>query len=91
MRLDPQNAGKHAVESTHVEPPRHVIANERADTLLALHDGRLGEQVTGLGSQFAIDDFIESKIAVTYIVIDPMFKDCPFERDGWYGKFREAE
>ena len=39
----------------------------------------------------AIDDFIESKIAVTYIVIDPMFKDCPFERDGWYGKFREAE
>ena len=39
----------------------------------------------------AIDDFIESKIAVTYIVIDPMFKDCPFERDGWYAKFREAE
>lgn len=39
----------------------------------------------------AIDDFINSKIASTYIVIDPMFADCVFERDGWYEKFRKAE
>ncbi len=39
----------------------------------------------------AIDSFIDEKITSTYIVIDPMFKDCPFERDGWYEKFRESE
>ena len=39
----------------------------------------------------AIDDFINSKIASTYIVIDPMFADCVFERDGWYEKFRKTE
>ena len=39
----------------------------------------------------AIDDFIDSKIETTYIVIDPMFEDCVFERDGWYAKFRKTE
>ena len=39
----------------------------------------------------AIDDFINSKITSTYIVIDPMFEDCVFERDGWYEKFRKTE
>jgi len=39
----------------------------------------------------AIDDFINSKISSTYIVIDPMFEDCVFEREGWYEKFRKAE
>jgi peptidyl-prolyl cis-trans isomerase SurA len=39
----------------------------------------------------AIKDFIDSKIASTYIVIDPMFEDCVFERDGWYEKFRKTE
>lgn len=34
----------------------------------------------------AIDKFIEDKIKSTYVVIDPMFKDCPFERDGWMEK-----
>lgn len=37
----------------------------------------------------AIDDFIDEKIKSTYIVIDPMFEDCVFERDGWYEKFRK--
>lgn len=31
----------------------------------------------------AIDDFIDSKIKTTYIVIDPMFRNCEFSRDGW--------
>ena len=38
--------------------------------------------------QKAIDDFIDSKIKTTYIVIDPMFEDCVFDRDGWYERFR---
>jgi len=37
----------------------------------------------------AIDEFIDSKIGVTYIVIDPMFADCEFEREGWKEKFRK--
>ena len=39
----------------------------------------------------ALDSFIDEKIQNTYIVIDPMFKDCPFEKEGWYEKFRETE
>ena len=38
-----------------------------------------------------IDEFIDSKIKTTYIVLDPMFEDCVFERDAWYEKFRKAE
>ncbi len=37
----------------------------------------------------AIDDFIDSKIESTLIIIDPLFSDCPFERDGWKDKFRK--
>jgi len=31
----------------------------------------------------AIDEFIDNKIKTTYIIIDPLFKDCDFSRDGW--------
>lgn len=37
----------------------------------------------------AINDFIESKINSTYIVIDPLFGDCDFEREGWGEKVRK--
>ena len=37
----------------------------------------------------AIDDFIDSKIKTTYIVLDPLFKDCEFKREGWADKFRK--
>ena len=37
----------------------------------------------------AIRDFIDSKIKTTYIVIDPLFKDCEFEREGWKEKIRK--
>ena len=40
-------------------------------------------------AQKAIDDFVDSKIGVTYIVIDPLFKDCEFNKKGWATKFRE--
>ena len=31
----------------------------------------------------AIDEFIDGKIKTTYIVIDSLFKNCEFSRDGW--------
>ena len=37
----------------------------------------------------AIDQFINEKIQSTYIIIDPLFKDCVFEREGWSEKFRK--
>jgi peptidyl-prolyl cis-trans isomerase SurA len=39
----------------------------------------------------AIEEFINSKIKTTYIIIDPLFKDCVFEREGWEEKFRKTE
>ena len=39
----------------------------------------------------AIDSFVDSKIDDTYIVIDPLFKDCVFERDAWSTKIRKTE
>ena len=39
----------------------------------------------------AVDDFIDSKIKSTYIVIDPVFSDCEFEKEGWAEKFRKQE
>lgn len=36
----------------------------------------------------AINDFIDSRIKSTYIIIDSLFKDCSFEREGWEEKFR---
>ena len=47
------------------------------------------EQARQKNSMAAIDAFVESKIESTYIVIDPLFKDCDFERKGWASKFRE--
>ncbi|MBQ7899592.1 MAG: peptidylprolyl isomerase [Bacteroidales bacterium] len=37
----------------------------------------------------AIDDFVDSKIKDTYIVIDPIFEDCDFDRSGWSEKIRK--
>ncbi|MEA5006711.1 MAG: peptidylprolyl isomerase [Rikenellaceae bacterium] len=34
----------------------------------------------------ALDAFIKQKQATTYIKIDPMFENCPFEREGWIKK-----
>ena len=35
----------------------------------------------------AIDEFLEKKIKETYIVIDPMYKECSFSREIWSEKF----
>ncbi len=47
------------------------------------------EQAKQQASMDAINKFIEEKIKTTYIIIDPMFKDCDFEREGWAEKFRK--
>lgn len=47
------------------------------------------EQAKQQASMDAVNRFIEEKIRTTYIVIDPLFKDCDFEREGWSEKFRK--
>lgn len=37
-------------------------------------------------AQKKIQDFLNEKIATTYIVIDPLFQGCDFKRAGWLGK-----
>ena len=64
--------------------PSHPASFEKDYTLLL-------DQATQQKSMEAIDQFIDSKIKTTYIVIDPLFEDCAFERDGWAEKFRKTE
>ena len=47
------------------------------------------QQAKSKMSMDAINKFINSKIKTTYIVIDPLFSDCEFEREGWSEKFRK--
>ncbi|MBR3064029.1 MAG: peptidylprolyl isomerase [Bacteroidales bacterium] len=56
--------------------PAHV-ANFKEDynTLL--------EEVNQKNAMAAVDKFIEEKQKTTYIVIDPMFQGCDFQRKGW--------
>ena len=39
----------------------------------------------------AIDGFIDEKLDSTYIVIDPLFGDCDFSREGWAQKVRKDD
>jgi peptidyl-prolyl cis-trans isomerase SurA len=64
--------------------PAHPATFQNDYTLLL-------DQASQVQSEKAIDEFIDSKIKSTYIVIDPLFKDCVFEREGWSEKFRKAE
>ena len=41
------------------------------------------EEVNNRNAQAAIDKFVEEKQKTTYIVIDPMFQGCDFQRKGW--------
>ena len=47
------------------------------------------KQATAARREQAIEDFIQSKIKSTLIIIDPLFKDCVFDREGWADKFRK--
>ena len=68
----------------------------RVDKILPAHPASftndytlLHEQATQKKQMEAIDEFINSKIKTTYIIIDPLYKDCMFERSGWEEKFRK--
>ena len=40
-------------------------------------------------SMEAINKFLDDKIDTSYIIIDPLFKDCEFSRKGWAKKIRK--
>ena len=68
----------------------------RVDKILPSHSASFNsdyslllEQTKQKKSMEAIDKFLNDKIKTTYIVIDPLFKDCDFERKGWAAKIRE--
>ena len=66
----------------------------RVDKILPAHPASFTNDYTELQNRVryqrqmqAIDDFLEQKIKDTYIVIDPMYKECAFNRDIWNSKF----
>ena len=61
--------------------PSHVATFENDFT-------QLSEMVMNDKQQEAIDKFIDEKLKTTYIVIDPLFKDCQFDRTAWNDKIR---
>ncbi len=62
--------------------PAHPATFSNDYTLL-LNNAKMKKQ------KEAIDEFIASRIKTTLIIIDPLFKDCSFEREGWEEKFRK--
>lgn len=70
----------------------------RVDKILPAHTAsfehdfsQLSDTVLMLRQNEAIDNFVREKIKSTHIIIDPMFKDCPFEREEWLTKIRKEE
>ena len=65
----------------------------RVDKIVPAHSATFTNDYTELQDRVrnqrqmkAIDEFLEKKIKDTYIVIDPMFKECAFKRDIWKTK-----
>lgn len=56
--------------------PAHTASFDN-DYSELLEDARSKKQ------EAAIDQFINGKIKTTYIIIDPLFKNCDFSREGW--------
>lgn len=64
--------------------PAHTASFDK-DYSELLEDARSKKQ------EAAIDQFINRKIKTTYIIIDPLFKNCDFSREGWNKIAREGE
>ena len=62
--------------------PSHAATFENDYTTLL-------DQVRVIKQNEAIGNFIDDKIKTTYIILDPLFKDCEFSRSGWATKFVE--
>ena len=70
----------------------------KVDKILPAHTATFNQDYTLLLDEAkqklamdAIDNFLKDKIKTTYIIIDPLFSDCVFEREGWTEKFRKTE
>ena len=66
----------------------------RVDKIIPAHPASFTNDYTELQNRvrmqrqmLAIDEFLEKKIKDTYIVIDPMYKECTFSRELWNEKF----
>ena len=66
----------------------------RVDKIVPAHSATFTNDYTELQDRVryqrqmaAIDEFMEKKIKDTYIVIDPMYKECAFNRASWQTKF----
>ena len=66
----------------------------RVDKIVPAHPASFTNDYTELQGRVrsqrqmqAIDEFLEKKIKETYIVIDPMYKECSFSREIWREKF----
>ena len=66
----------------------------RVDKIVPAHPASFTNDYTELQGRVrmqrqmqAIDEFLEKKIKETYIVIDPMYKECSFNRELWSEKF----
>ncbi|MBR1678054.1 MAG: peptidylprolyl isomerase [Bacteroidales bacterium] len=66
----------------------------RVDKIIPAHTATFENDYTELLNRVerqkqmaAIDKFLEQKVKDTYIVIDPMFRDCDFTREVWKTKF----
>lgn len=64
--------------------PAHTASFDN-DYSELLEDARSKKQ------EAAVDQFINGKIKTTYIIIDPLFKNCDFSREGWNKIAREGE
>jgi peptidyl-prolyl cis-trans isomerase SurA len=67
----------------------------RVDKIVPAHPASFTNDYTELQGRVrmqrqmqAIDEFLEKKIKDTYIVIDPMYKECAFNRKVWETKFQ---
>lgn len=70
----------------------------KVDKIIPAHTASFSEDYKLLSDQAAteraveaIDKFINEKIEDTYIIIDPIFRDCSFEHEGWASKIRVTE
>ncbi len=68
----------------------------RLDKIVPAHTATFETDYTELLGQVrnekameAIDKFLDEKIDSSYIIIDPLFKDCEFSRSGWSKKIRK--
>ena len=59
--------------------PAHTATFERDYTQIL-------DQVQNSKQMEAVDAFMDQKIKDTYIIIDPLFKECEFARDAWNKK-----